>query len=806
MIIRMIKKIFFWINLIAISSMSLYSQSTDFTGYRFYINPGHGGYDSNDRYIPATGFWESDGNLEKGLFLRELLKNLNATIYMSRTTNTTADDLSLSAIDEMANAANVDFFLSIHSNGFAGTQNQPLTLFRGYDDQPVFTEAKNMAEIIWQKLYEKGNCWTSTNPYVKGDWTFYPDWGDKVGLGVLRTLTMPGVLSEGSFHDYVPESWRLRNPDFLHHESWAFLRSFIEFYNIASPEHGIIAGVIRDTLQTPSWYFRPGTRDGKMPVNGASVTLIPGGKIYQVDTLNNGFFFFDSLAPGDYKLYFDGLDEYYEDSLVVTAVANKTTLADIYLQKDTTIAPELLGVSPDLTDSITFNQEFTFSFSISMDPASVEEAIQFVPDVNLEFTWDKDYKNVKVKALEGLQSGTKYLIKVTTAAASRWNVRIEEEQQFSFATFYRSKLKIEKIFPADGLKDITLYPQVRIYFDAPLNESSASTNIRVLNNSGQILTRKNEKFINENGETAYFFEFEKPLERNERHRISLNAELTDAGGISLGEPVEISFTTRSEKYDTGEVIEPFETISNFWDPEASGSTLGTDNPLTTFTASQDVVFSGLYSGRLNYVFTGSGGVCRVFNTQKPSIGKDENSVFGIWVFGDLSYNQLEYWFYSSASENQIVFIDEIDWAGWDYKTVPVNSIGTSGEIQFHSMVIRQSDTGSAAGTIWFDNATIYNPEEEINDETILFYPNPLTGRGTVKFSLAENSYVSISIFSMDGRKVLDIFRGNLDSGLQEIQWRPTSSFANGLYILRMHINPGDGSPEKTSTWKWVIAR
>ena len=29
----------------------------DLTGYRIYINPGHGGYDSNDRFIAATGFW-----------------------------------------------------------------------------------------------------------------------------------------------------------------------------------------------------------------------------------------------------------------------------------------------------------------------------------------------------------------------------------------------------------------------------------------------------------------------------------------------------------------------------------------------------------------------------------------------------------------------------------------------------------------------------------------------------------------------------------------------------------------------------
>jgi len=44
----------------------------DFSGIKIYINPGHGGNDpANDRYIPQTGYWESEGNLTKGLYLRD---------------------------------------------------------------------------------------------------------------------------------------------------------------------------------------------------------------------------------------------------------------------------------------------------------------------------------------------------------------------------------------------------------------------------------------------------------------------------------------------------------------------------------------------------------------------------------------------------------------------------------------------------------------------------------------------------------------------------------------------------------------
>ncbi len=43
----------------------------------------------------------------------------------------TVDDLPLSTIATMANTANADIFLAIHSNGFDGTRNQPLVLLQG---------------------------------------------------------------------------------------------------------------------------------------------------------------------------------------------------------------------------------------------------------------------------------------------------------------------------------------------------------------------------------------------------------------------------------------------------------------------------------------------------------------------------------------------------------------------------------------------------------------------------------------------------------------------------------------------------
>ena len=69
---------------------------------RFYLNPGHGGHDSDDRPTPlplgVVIFYESDGNLDRGLSLRSILQGMGHTVGMSRTTNYSSDDLALSTI------------------------------------------------------------------------------------------------------------------------------------------------------------------------------------------------------------------------------------------------------------------------------------------------------------------------------------------------------------------------------------------------------------------------------------------------------------------------------------------------------------------------------------------------------------------------------------------------------------------------------------------------------------------------------------------------------------------------------------
>jgi len=798
------------IALLTFCQISLSGQKADFSGLKIFVNPGHGGNDGDDRHMLETDFWESEGNLEKGLFLRELLQARNATVYMSRITNFTSDDLPLSTIAALANTANADIFLSIHSNGFDGTRNQPLVLFRGYDNQPVYAGAKVMAEILWEKLFEKGNCWTNTFTWVKGDWTFYPDWGTQ-GLGVLRTLNMPGVLSEGSFHDYVPEGWRLRNNNHLHHEAWAMLRALAQYENVVPEPTGIIAGTVRDLLTSPGYYFKPGTKDEAIPINIALVTLNPGNISMTLDNLNNGFFMFDSLAPGNYELICSGITDFLNDTITAMVVAGKTTLADFLPQFDTTKVPVVTGLLPSTADSIPFNQEFTFTFNLPMDRNAVQAAFVTEPAVNLLFEWDDKAKVMKVKPQVGFASKTQYVIRLTTAAFSKWAVPLQDEYQVSFVTKARTKLEVEKIWPSSGLTGVTLFPRITINFDAPVDQASATQGVRLLNSQSVAMGKAREIFITSEGKGTYSFEPAEALQLNGQYQVALDAGIKDLAGVTLGSDAAISFNTRTKSYPTGNIIESFDNISAFWDPETSGSTTGTDNPLTTFTASYDILRSGTSAGKLNYTFTeNNGGVCRVFDTSKPGIGSNTSQLFAMWVYGDLSHNHLEYWFYSPGSVNQIVAAAAIDWAGWDLISIPMGNIGGSGEWQYHSIVIRQIHGATKSGTICFDDAMVITPtgidEEEYTGTELLLYPNPVITQGRVTFFLRSPCQAEVNLYSSDGSLVMNLFSGQRGSGPHALDWSPPAAIAPGVYTLRLSLREEGKAGWQHTSGRWVVVK
>ena len=375
------------IALLIVSFLTIFTaQAIDLTGVKIYINPGHGGYDSNDRSvwtIPVPevwknpeGYWESKSNLVKGLALKEMLEAAGATVIISRTDNTSGirdgeqfaggGDRDLSEIAEEANANNVDHFLSIHSNSLNTTTNYLLLLYHGYNDQPTVAQSLPMAQSSGPiQINNPLTVWTSPTPMLRGDFTFY---GDNLGLGVLRPLTVPGFLSEGSFHDYPPETHRLMNNDFCKLEAIRFFQHFHNYFKRDMPATGTIAGFVKsgnelvDILKQPKFTYRAGSDDQWLPLNEVTVKLLNADgsqvlKTYTTDNWYNGIFAFYDLQPGNYKLSFS-LTNYESKTVDVTVTASEIAYTKAFLKNINIIVPDY--PAPEQGDGATALNQYDF--------------------------------------------------------------------------------------------------------------------------------------------------------------------------------------------------------------------------------------------------------------------------------------------------------------------------------------------------------------------------------------------------------------------------------------------------------------
>lgn len=316
---------------------------------RVFINPGHGGHDSDDRHIPTwvigardtMHYYESNSNLTKALALEEILTNKGYETALSRRTNTTEDDLDLFEIVSLAANSGADVFFSIHSNatGIEKRINFPLGLYRGWDGKPAVEGSLKLSDMVMKHLYANQTTVWTHEQRSRGDWSFY-DWGYKVGLGVLRFNKLPGFLSEGSFHDYLPERERLLCDSYCWLEAWNQSLGFDEYFGRKGKfKNGVIAGTVRwsdkDRMDDDQRLFG---EDKLKPVNGALLRLYTGrgvlARIYTLDIYDNGVFVFTNLPKDKYKLeLYYGNEDLYE-STKVKSKKNQSVYKNLKLKTD----------------------------------------------------------------------------------------------------------------------------------------------------------------------------------------------------------------------------------------------------------------------------------------------------------------------------------------------------------------------------------------------------------------------------------------------------------------------------------------
>ena len=703
---------------------------------KIYINPGHGGWDSDDRlmylypifvnqvvqepYTREQSFWESQSNLDKGMRLDTMLRDLGFQTKMSRITNTTADDKDLYDIVVEANTYNANFMLSIHSNA-GNPSNYILQLFSGmtpgdnrsYSDMPVNSATScKIATLMGDNQYmNEVSCWTRV-PMIAGDKTFARDiMGWSNGYGVLRWLKVPGTLSEGMMHDYLPETYRLMNIDYKRQEAFYFAKTFYTWFCDKQLPYGAIGGRIHDVYQKqlfPDYKPNKNTRDVYRPILKGTVELWQNDTklaTYTTDTLYNGCYFFWNLKPGTYVVKATP-DGYYAQEQTLVVENNKISYAHFGLQMKRETPPEVIDYSPkvEITDSVLVSTHITFSFNWDMNEEETAKALTISPAVEGTITFEDDAHTMRFKPASRFEPGVEYTVTLGTGAChpdATFENHLQEPFTFKFRTQNRGSVRVIQTYPANNSENIPVDAAFIAIFDGKLANSS-NKYFKVYDSKGNDISpvSRNVK-LNGAAPAPYGsakFELKAgALKPNSEYKMVIGAEVADVNGVIVNDPVTVKFKTGDEVTSSVPVVNNLDTL--FFEGDKETSTGVTSVSTLRNTASK---YEGQASNKLTYTFSETNGEAVYVADDVTAIKGNDKSTFGMYVFGDYTFNTL-YAKWAVEGDIQYTKICDLDYAGWLYQEAEVTALPAGVDYQFMGFkIVRGSSFLSEKGEVSID--------------------------------------------------------------------------------------------------------
>ena len=720
--------------------------STNPADYKIYINPGHGGYDSDDRlmyiypifvdvnnstlnekdgYKREQSFWESVSNLDKGLRLDTILRDLGFQTKMSRVTNTTADDRSLSGISAEASTWKADFMLSIHSNA-GNPANYILQLhsgitpgdeygLEGYPEkvpQAICDEARAITTLMGQNQYSNQvSCW-SREPNIAGDKTFarkIMGWSN--GYGVMRNLKVPGTISEGMMHDYLPETYRLMNIDYKRQESFQFAKTFYTYFCGKELPYGAIGGRIYDVYQKqlfPDYKARKGTRDEYRPILKGLVELWQNDQLlksYVTDTLYNGVYYFWDLKPGTYTVKAKP-EGYYPQEQTIEVKNNEISYAIFALSLQRQTPPVVLDYSPkvEITDSVLVSVQPTISFNWDMNEEETAKALTISPAVEGTIVFEDDAHTLRFKPASRFEPGVEYTVTLGTGAChpdATFENHLQEPFSFKFRTQNRGSVRVIQTYPVDGSENIPVDAAFIAIFDAKLANSS-NKYFKVYDATGKDISpvARNIKLNGAAPEPYGSAKFELKagtLQPNSEYKMVIGAEVSDVNGVIVNDPVTVVFRTGEEVESSLAVLNNLDTLFFEGDKETSVGVISVSTARNTASK-----YEGYASNKLTYTFSERNGEAVYVADDVTAIQGNSESTLGIHVFGDYTFNTL-YAKWAVEGDVKYTKICDIDYAGWLYQEADMSVLPAGVDYQFMGFkIVRGSSFLSEKGEVSVD--------------------------------------------------------------------------------------------------------
>lgn len=204
-------------------------------GLRICLDPGHGGYQHAKGYKSTkSGYRESIMNLTVANHLKDFLNRSGATVVMTREGDydirKSLSD-SLAARAQLASIHNCDLFISMHHNAASRENANYSSVF--YHAFPGYIYSNiDLGRYIVDELQYWLRVPEFAHNGLYSDYLIFPD----SGFGVLRNAKVPAILVEASFFSNRAEEERLKKPEYLKREAWAYYIGIAKYVRAGMPK------------------------------------------------------------------------------------------------------------------------------------------------------------------------------------------------------------------------------------------------------------------------------------------------------------------------------------------------------------------------------------------------------------------------------------------------------------------------------------------------------------------------------------------------------------------------------------------
>ncbi len=494
-------------------------------------------------------------------------------------------------------------------------------------------------------------------------------------------------------------------------------------------------------------------------------------------------------------------------------------------------APTVVASFPAAGDTIPVNANLSLTFSKTMDTATLAGAISLDPPATLgALSWSADRKTVTVPIVGDLVFATHYTLTVAATATDVNGRALDgngdgsegDDFQLTFMTLEMDNVgpRVVQSFPDANLpaEDFTIDDVLTIVFDEFVDKNSLTETSISLTQNGMPVAK--DYLVSDLAEHSLLsIQSDEPLIPNQDYTLTLSTDITDTLGNPMAADFSLNFHTSGIGYSAVTMIEDFRFPGEWWQPSASGSTVGINAGNTSFgfqTVTVLPVPRPKKAAQLNYEWdpAANAHLLREYlaGGTPRNVLFDSTYVLQCYVFGDGSRNLFRFAIddnvpAAGAENHEVSKWIPIDWVGWRLVEWQLNDPGSVGEwlgdgilegtLRFDSFQLTYDpENGAIGGTIYFDDLRLVKKvtvpvgidgeEPAVPAAFRLYqnYPNPFNPATTIAFDLPVSGRVRLKIYDTLGREVATLLDDRLPAGRHRVNF-DAGALASGIYLYRL---------------------